>query len=564
MNHTIPPLTESQFPTQEEIDHLRHKFFVGPGDDEIFRKWGHLAMELALEWLKNPEQKKIHADISLPELANVFRDIHIPSLGSEIEQVFEECRKTILENSVRVNNPRYIGHMTTAIPWFSVVVDILITSINQNQVKIETALASSYVERQTLGWLHHMIYSFPDKFYEETIQLHTIALGNITNGGTMGNLTGLAVAREIKFPGIREKGVYEIIQQSGYKGVVVLASQRVHYSLKKSIGILGFGEASVITIPVDSHNHIRLDLLEQKIKELREQNIAILALIGIAGTTETGNIDPLKEMGAIAQRENIWFHVDAAWGGALLLSNDLKNRLSGIEMADSVVIDGHKLFYLPLAHGAVLFKNKQSLNTLRHNANYIIRKGSVDLGRTSLEGSRRFNALKLWFSLKILGQDGYNVLLKKSLRLTDLMKHLIDESPDFERTSEPEICILTYRYVPIQWREQIKDSLKRKDQKSLLVLNNKLNDLNVELQKRQREAGQSFVSRTRLESAGYAHEIVVLRCVLTNLLTRSQFLKEILEEQRSIGQQVFKEITSGINIAESVETGDTFDFSITQ
>ncbi len=105
-------MKKNELSKQKAIDNLRHKFFVGPGDDEIFRKWGDQAMQLALKWLKNPEKRKIHADITLPELAEVFNDIEIPAVGAEIEEVFEECHQNILNNSVRVNNPRYIGHMT--------------------------------------------------------------------------------------------------------------------------------------------------------------------------------------------------------------------------------------------------------------------------------------------------------------------------------------------------------------------------------------------------------------------------------------------------------------------
>lgn len=233
-----------------------------------------------------------------------------------------------------------------------------------------------------------------------------------------------------------------------------------------------------------------------------------------------------------------------------MLSSELKSRLKGIEQADSVVIDGHKLFYLPLSHGMVLFRDINALDMLRHNANYIIRKGSVDLGRTSIEGSRRFNALKLWFSLKLLGREGYDVLLEKSMRLTEVMKKFIDDAPDFERTSEPEICIITYRYVPGQWQTLLRQFGKQHQPHQLFQLNEKLNELNVELQKRQRVAGQSFVSRTMLESTGYEQEIVVLRIVLTNLLTKAEFLKEILEEQRQIGQDVYSELFQNSDIQE--------------
>ncbi len=544
MSHQIIDLVNKNFPKDAEIEDLRRKFFVGPGNDKTFRKWGETAMELAFEWLKNPDEHKIHADVSLPELAKIMGEIDIPELGEKIDNVFHECREKILNNSVRINNPRYIGHMTTGVPWFSVVVDILITSINQNQVKIETALASSFVEKQTLAWLHRLVYNNNPDFYQSVIQNETIALGNITSGGTMGNLTALAVAREHALPGLRRQGLIKSLKASGYSNVVVLASQRVHYSIEKSMGILGLGEENVVKIPVDENNKMCTDLLQKKITQLRKENVLIMAVVGIAGTTETGNIDPMEDLADICRREKIWFHVDAAWGGALLLSNDIKQVLKGVEHSDSMVIDGHKLLYLPMSHGAVVFKDTHSLDLLRHHANYILRKGSVDLGATSLEGSRRFNALKLWFSVKMLGRKGYDILLKKSLQLTLKLLQLIDEHEDFERTSSPEICILTYRYAPAAKQAELKACSKRKDRKSCRELNEKLNIINIDLQKQQRESGRSFVSRTTLESTGYNQEIVVLRAVLTNLLTKSEFLSEILEEQRLIGEKIVKSSTA--------------------
>jgi len=523
------------------IDRLSRKFFVGPGDDDTFKKWGEQAMELALDWLKNPEQRKIHADIGLKELSKIFSETELPLQGMEINEVFQECKTDILDNSVRINNPRYIGHMTTVTPWFMVVVDILISAINQNQVKIETALASSFVERQTLAWLHSLVFKKPKAYYDQVIQERGVTLGNMTSGGTLGNLTALAVAREAQLPGIRQRGFFPVFAESGYKDVKILASRRVHYSVAKSAAILGLGEEAVETLPVDSNNRLKVDGLKQRIQELKAQGTLVLAVVGIAGTTETGNVDPLAEIGAVCRAEKVWYHVDAAWGGALLLSKELGKKLAGIEQADSVVLDGHKLFYLPINHSMVLFKEESSLNLWRHNAKYILRKGSVDIGQTSFEGSRRFNSLKLWFSLKMLGREGYHLLLKQSLHLTDLLAALLDKDPDFERCSDPEICILTYRFVPKNLKEALASAMASSDHDKTNELNEQLNEINVELQKRQRERGVSFVSRTRLESTPYPGEIVVLRAVLTNLLTKSEFLVEILDEQRSIGYQVTEE-----------------------
>lgn len=517
------------------------KFFSDSGLETNFEEWGNKSIQTVFEWLK-VKGNNIVPEYTLPELARIFSGIEIPENGADIDKVLDEMKKKIFYNSIRINHPKYIGHMTQALPWISILSELFVASLNQNQVKLETALASSFVERQILCWVHRAVYQNSDEFYKKLIQDSAHPLGNMVNGGTMGNLTALTVAREKMFPGIRKDGVFKVLAKSGYSGVVILGSKMMHYSIKKVVSILGFGEDSVITLPTDQNNRIRLDKLESKILELKANNIAILAIIGIAGTTETGNLDPLKEMGKIAQREGIWFHVDAAWGGVLLLFEKYRDKLIGITTADSITLDGHKLFWLTLVHGLVLFKDPKDLSCLKHNANYIIRKGSVDLGQTSIEGSRRFDALKLWFSLKIFGLDGYEILLDKTMRLADQMMDMIKSSPVFELTSFPETCILTYRYIPEQLYNDLKSyqdqGLKEKETDVNLLLNK----INIELQKRQKKAGISFVSMTNLKLMSYSVEIVVLRAILANVVTTIDDLHEVLNEQKILGEIIFAEL----------------------
>ncbi|MET0268541.1 MAG: pyridoxal-dependent decarboxylase, partial [Duganella sp.] len=370
----------------------------------------------------------------------------------------------------------------------------------------------------------------------EALQSKNQALGNVVNGGTMGNLTALAVALERQLPGTRRRGIYAALQESGYRGLAVIASARAHYSLKKAVGTLGLGEDALYKVAVDADNRIDLALLEETITSLKRDRIKIVALVGIAGTTETGAIDPLAAMAAIARREQAWFHVDAAWGGALLLGERFRPLYAGIELADSVVIDGHKLFWVPMAQGMVLFRERSSLDLLRHNANYIIRSNSGDLGQTSLEGSRRFDALKLWVSFQLLGVQGYTALLDHAASLTASLRALLLAQDDFELTSSSDNFILTYRYLPPPLRRQLQELLAAGQVEQAIVLNRRINELNAQLQERQKCSGHSFVSRTLLERAPFADGITVLRVVLSNVFTTPAHLQEILAEQRAIGQ----------------------------
>ena len=492
------------------------------------------ALRLIREWLF-VDKRHAYPPADFESLKKEFNVPAMPQEGCGMQTVLDALQQQVVAHSIPVNHPKYIGHMTQALPWVSVLVEAFIATLNQNQVKIETAYSSTLVEKQVLGWLHRQIYRFDDAFYRGSFQSNESTLGNMVNGGTMGNLTALSVALESQIPGLRKKGFLTLLREKDYSGFAVLASARVHYSVKKSLATLGLGEDALCIIPTEENNRIRLDALEEKISDLKSRNVKILALIGVAGTTETGSIDPLEELGRIAQREDIWFHVDAAWGGALLLAEKYRGMFRGIEMADSVVIDGHKLFWVTMAQGMVLFKSDKSLNHLLHTANYIIRKSSGDLGRTSLEGSRRFDALKLWFALKLFGLKGYEALLDQCSALASRMRELVMQDPDFELITCSDTFILTYRYAPHAVQAQLKESLRACDSGTAANLNETLNRMNIALQNEQKRRGLSFVSRTSLESTPYPGQITVLRVVLTNMLTTVGDLKEILAEQKAIG-----------------------------
>jgi glutamate decarboxylase len=489
------------------------------------------------DWL-TPEGKSPYPVAPFDSLLPLFADLAPPLHGAAPAQVLNDVQRTVLAHTARLNHPKFIGHMTQALPWMTVLVEALTAALNQNQVKIETAYAATLVEKQILGWMHRIVYRAPDALYADAMRAKNQALGNIVNGGTMGNLTALAVALERALPGARKAGIYGALQQSGQRGLAVIASARAHYSLKKALGTLGLGEDALHRIPVDADNRIDLVALEQTIAALKRDRIRIVAIVGIAGTTETGAIDPLAALADIARREHTWFHVDAAWGGALLMSERFRPLYAGIERADSVVIDGHKLFWVPMAQGMVLFRDQASLDLLKHNANYIIRSNSGDLGQTSLEGSRRFDALKLWVSFKLLGQHGYATLLDHAAALATTFRGLIAAQPDFELTSSSDNFILTYRYLPPALAAHQAQLLAAGRIDQAIIVNRRINELNAQLQERQKGNGHSFVSRTVLERAPFADGITVLRVVLSNVHTTPAHLQEILAEQRQLGSEL--------------------------
>lgn len=537
-----------------DFETLRTKYFLSQDNEQECARWLQLALREAAAFVQNSDGHKIHSDVTLPDLEKLFPETAMPDAGDGLPTTFQRAVDVVMRHSVRVASPYYVGHMSGVTPYFSLIVDLLICALNQNVVKIETALSASFVEGQTLAWLHRLVYGQADSFYGKHLHAPESAFGNVTSGGTMGNLTALAVARNLRFPDAPRKGLASALLASGHTRVVLVASTRVHYSVRKAASILGIGEDNVAEIPVlPFENRIDTEALARTLDLLKAEGACVLAVVGVAGSTETGGVDDLALMAKLAKEHNAWFHVDAAWGAPLLLSRTHAPLMQGIEKADSVVMDGHKLFYLPMAHGCVLFRDVHSLDVLRHTARYIIRTGSVDLGRTSLEGSRRFDSFKMWFFLRVLGRKGFEALVDNAVSLGHTFGRLIENHPSFQLTSRVSTNILTYRYVPVAWKTPLEHMRKKlattqppEDappgplQKALLFVTSVLNEVNVELQKSQRQAGRSFVSRTTLESVYPGVDTVVLRAVPFNPLTTEAMLSEILEEQDALGRDIFR------------------------
>ncbi|MFC1670061.1 pyridoxal-dependent decarboxylase [Spirochaetota bacterium] len=546
-----------------DMEHLR-KLFIMPDSPDKFLEFGRELLDLIHNFFR--EKGGIHSSISLPDLAKIFSDVVIPERPHLLKNVLSEIKNKIISHSVKVGNPYYIGHMTSAIPYYMILLEMIIAALNQNQVKIESAKSSTFVERELISWMHRLVYDRDSKYYKEKVQERQISLGAVTLDGTLANLTAMLIARnkafppDNNFPGIRKAGISEAYRHYGYSRAVIIVSKRGHYSFDKIARIIGIGENNVIRIPVDHKNKIDIRKLKKVCNDIFEANkrgtekTKILAMVGIAGSTETGNVDNLYAISKIAKKHNIYYHVDAAWGGAVLLVRDYRYFFNGIDKADSVTIDAHKLLYCPVSMGMVLFRNEKDMDHAKHYSNYIIRQDSVDLGRFTVEGSRQFSALKPWTTLKIFGREGFKLLLDHAFEITSVLRGLIEVHYNFELMNHPELFIINYRFVPKRVREKL-ESLKMEidmdaemnagNNKKIFYkinkINMELNELNIEMHKAVRKDDNSFVSRTMIDSPNYFYQnIVIQRAVTINPLTSPAILKEILEKQNDLGTKIYK------------------------
>ena len=478
--------------------------------------------------------------ISLNELSKRFMDTVInENPEKKLADVITCLINEIAPYAVNVSSPYFVGHMTSAIPFFMVHLKTIIAALNQNVVKLETSKVVSVVEKQVVAKIHRMIYNEKESFYKEHVQNSDTTLGVFVEGGTTANLTAMWAARNTKFPpkegfaGIESEGVAAAYRAYDIDRCVILVSRRGHYSLKKAGGVLGIGNQNVIALDTDKKHRIDLAGLKRTIHRLKADNpkTCILAIVGIAGATETGTVDPLEKLARIARDNNAHFHVDAAWGGPTLFSKKYKDLLNGIQLADSVTIDGHKQFYMPMSCGMLYMKNPKALDVISYHANYVNRRGSVDLGIKTLSGSREANSLILDCALKIMGTKGYALLIDHGIETAAAFAREIKKRDLFELVTPPVLNILTYRVCPPAFRKELEaaDTTKKR------IINEKLNIVNRRLQRLQREAGFSFVSRTTLlENNNPDDAIVVLRSVIMNPMTTLAILKEILDEQEEI------------------------------
>ncbi len=496
-------------------------------------------------------------------LSEIEKDFNTATLPEHPEFVSDHTQfllNKLVAHSVHTSSPSFIGHMTSALPYFLMPLSKIMIGLNQNLVKIETSKAFTPLERQVLGMLHNLIYSESESFYQQWMHSAAHSLGAMCSGGTIANITALWVARNnaLKangdFKGLAQEGLFRAMKHYGYDNLAIFVSDRGHYSLKKAADVLGIGQQNLIAIPSDEHNRINISALREVLSQAKANRICPIAIVGVAGTTETGNIDPLNALADIAEEFQCHFHVDAAWGGATLMSNRYRHLLNGIERADSVTIDAHKQLYIPMGAGLVLFKNPTAMRAIEHHAEYILRKGSKDLGSHTLEGSRSGMAMLLFSGLHIISRRGYELLINNGIENAQRFANMIQADPDFELISAPELCLLTYRYVP----ERTQQALLMAEPHIRETLLEQLDALTIHLQKTQRESGKSFVSRTRITAEKWQRpNTTVFRVVLANPLTNDDILQNVLTEQKRLAQKANAQFHLIETLTEQVLTSQT-------
>ena len=383
------------------------------------------------------ETRRVTPAATPADLEKLF-DEPLPETGIPIDDILRRFREEIEPNAMGVPSPKYFGQFNpTPLP-IGVWADALTSLLNQNAGAWRNGPTSAMIEARVMRWLCDLLEYGPGSF------------GTLASGGSEANLIALKCARDQVAATIKDKGV-----RSAPSDLVVYASEQCHYSIDKSVDLLGLGRASLRKIPTDERFHIRTDVLREQIARDRAEGLLPCCLVGVAGTTSTGVIDPLEDLAVIARESELWYHIDAAYGGPLAFSSKHKDKLRGIALADSITFDPHKWMFVPFACGATLVRDGGRV--LRDSFDMSPEYLSEDRGGADVEfdffrygqmGTRRFNSLKLWMAMKFMGRAGYAQTVERHIDLTNYLAAQLDALPGFKRLGEVETAVLCFRYLP--------------------------------------------------------------------------------------------------------------------
>ncbi len=401
-------------------------------DTTEFRAAGHRVVDLLAEYLERIEERPVFPNVE-PATLNQLFDEPLPETGMPSDSVFEELERKLLPYCTHVGHPGYLGLITPSPNLMGILGDFICSALNQNVGAYSIGPSAVAMERRTVRWLADLVG------YGQQ------AGGNLTSGGTMANFIGLKLARDwASDDRAQHEGVHE--------RWAVYASEERHVSVDKAVDAVGVGRAGLRVLPTDDAFQVRIEALEAAIAQDRRHGIHPMCIIGIFGTTNTGGVDSLPDLRHIADREGVWLHADAAYGGGMLLSREQSMRDRGLKLADSITLDPHKWFYAPLDVGAVLVKDESRLTrSFGMKPPYLTDQFDCSNERYlyylhGFEQSRRFRSLKVWMSLKRYGSAEVGRWIDANVRQAERLYALVENHPDFEAASRPPMSAICIRY----------------------------------------------------------------------------------------------------------------------
>ncbi|GIE84362.1 pyridoxal phosphate-dependent decarboxylase family protein [Actinoplanes regularis] len=421
-------------------------------------------------------------------------DLDLP-LG-DTGAALHEVARLYLDNAVWFHEPTYVAHLNCPVAIPALSAEVLIAAVNSSVDTWDQSATATLIERRLIDWTAGRIGFGPG------------ADGVFTSGGTQSNLQGLLLAREEALDG-RDR-------EADLPKLRIFATTQSHFSVSKSAGILGMTADAVVGVATDSTGRMDPVALAAAIDEVRRAGDRPMAVVATAGTTDLGRIDPVEAIAAICEDQGIWFHVDAAYGCGLLVSPRRRHLLDGIERADSVTVDFHKSFFQPVSCSAIVVRRGETLRRIAVHADYLNPRTATVPNQVdkSLQTTRRFDALKLWMTLRTMGSEQIGDMFDTVVDRAREIHGVIVADPDFEALAEPTLSTVLFRFRP--------DGMTVAE----------CDDLMPRLRQRLFYGGQAIVAGTKIDGHYW------LKFTLLNPNTTMVHLSEVLDLIRSTGQDM--------------------------
>ena len=401
----------------------------------------------ALDWvygeaMVRPIQRESYPDSRRRFFGPSNEPAPAPEVGSPSDEVLAEFRDRVAPMTFNAQFPGAFSYFTPPPLAMSIGGEVLAQWLHQGVDVWHAGPIGAFVEEEVVGWLRDVVGSGAGSW------------GVLTSGGTMANLMALAIARDIHLA--RILGSDGPPRGAALEGVRVYASDQTHFSVERGLDILGFPGGTLQVIASDERFRLRAAPVADAIAADRAAGLTPLAISAVAGSTNTGSVDQVVDLAALARSESLWLHVDAAYGGAARLSPRDAARVPGLELADSVTVDPHKWFFQAYDIGALVVQRRDDLReTFHRSPEYYASSRPEDQPLNwyeySIEGTRRFRALKLWMSWKHLGTSGLAALVEYNDDLAAYLAARLRDAPDFELAVEPELSVVCFRHLPERW-----------------------------------------------------------------------------------------------------------------
>ena len=456
----------------------------------LARVWRRLAEH-------NDSESQLNTAESYEELKRRL-DISVRQEGVEIEELLSDI-DTYVSESVNTSHPHFMNPLWGGTNIASFAGEIITALTNTSMYTFEIAPMATLIENEMIETMARLAG------YEA-------GEGIFTTGGSNGNLLGMLCGRDRKLPDAKFDGLQG-------KEIVAFISEEAHYSTIVAANILGIGKKNLISVPCESSGKMDINKLEEYIATEKRAGKIPFCIIATAGTTVKGAIDPLEELVEICKREYLWLHVDAAWGGAALLSPKTRGLLSGIEKADSICWDPHKMMGMPLICSVFLVRDSGTLNKVcshTDNAHYLFSDSSMDddLGRKSLQCGRRVDALKLWLAWRAKGNDGWKKLVEQYFDVASYLTEKVRQQPLLELATEPSLTNVCIRYTGARLTTEKQDIANREIRIKLL------------------ESGRFMVSTSLVGGRP------IIRAVISNPEVNEKVVDELLAAIIEIGNEI--------------------------